>query len=116
MKGFFLFLVAIILYIPLTFLNIIAVMFKYGIGSLAGYFYQTAIDIDRFGNRNLRTLLNTTLIKSNGYQFGDYRETISSVMGKNKVQGTLSLTGLIICRIIHIFDHNHCIKSIHQNL
>lgn len=70
------------------------------------------LNIDRFGNRNMRTLWNATLRKPNGYEFGDYRETISSALGKNKKMDTLSFAGKILCRILHIFDKDHCIKSI----
>jgi hypothetical protein len=107
--SFILFLVSIIVFLPLSIINIILVIFKGG--NLSNYFKETAIDIDRFGNRNLRTLLNETLQK-NGYKFGDERETISSALGKNKRDNTLTKTGIIICDILDYLDENHCIKSI----
>lgn len=110
-----LFLVAIILLVPLTILNLIVVLIKYNkdgiIKILSNYFYETAFDIDRFGNRNLRTLLNLTLIKSNGYKFGNIEETISKVLGINIKNKTITKTGCILCKILDIFDKNHCIKS-----
>jgi len=111
---FLVFLVAIILFIPLTILNIVAVIIKYSFKwkVLKGYFYETAIDIDRFGNRNFRTLLNSTLIKEQGYKFGDSRETISSALGKNKLNKTLTKTGKVVCAILDFLDKNHCVKSI----
>jgi hypothetical protein len=109
--NFILFLVAIVIFLPLSVANIILVIFKGG--NLSNYFKETAVDIDRFGNRNLRTLLNATLQK-NGYKFGDERETISSVLGKNKRDGTLTKTGIIICNILDRLDKNHCIKSIKE--
>jgi hypothetical protein len=109
--NFLLFLVAIIVFLPLSLINIILVIFKGG--NLSGYFLETAIDIDRFGNRNFRTLLNTTLQK-NGYKFGDERETISSALGKNKVMNTLTKSGIAICDILDFLDKDHCIKSIKQ--
>jgi hypothetical protein len=117
MLGFVLFLVAIVLYIPLTVINLFAVMYTYGwkISVINEYFYQTAIDIDRFGNHNFRTLLNLTLIKQNvcfSYKFGDERETISSVLGKNKKIDRLSVAGRILCKILSLFDKDHCKKSI----
>lgn len=80
--GFLLFIIASILWLPLTVLNWIAVAYKYGISNK--YFHETAVDIDKFGNRNFRTLLNLTL-QTNGYQFGNVNETISSALGKNNV-------------------------------
>ncbi|WP_339834943.1 hypothetical protein [uncultured Flavobacterium sp.] len=56
--GLLLFLIATILWLPLTFLNWVAVAYKFGLSNK--YFLETAIDIDRFGNRNFRTLLNIT--------------------------------------------------------
>jgi hypothetical protein len=113
---FLLFLIAIILFIPLTILNLIVVISKYSFKwkVIKNYFLETAIDIDRFGNRNFRTLFNTGLIKKQGYQFGDYRETISSVLGKNKLKNTLTKTGKALCAILDFLDKNHCIKSIQE--
>jgi hypothetical protein len=109
--NFILFLVSIIVFLPLSLINIILVVFKGG--NVSDYFLETAIDIDRFGNRNFRTLLNTTLQK-NGYKFGDERETISSAVGKNKRDNTLTKTGITICNILDYLDNNHCLKSIKQ--
>lgn len=111
--GIVLFFVAIILFIPLTIINFFCVLWKYRIkwNTINGFFHETAIDIDRFGNRNFRTLLNMTLQK-NGYEFGDINETISSALGKNKRDKTLTKTGLVVCSILDSLDEDHCIKSI----
>ena len=119
--GFALFIIASILYLPLTLINIIIVMIKnvksYNyLGVLNKYFYQTAIDIDRFGNSNFKTLWNSTLIKSNGYMFGNIHETISSVLGKNQKNNTLTRSGKILVWILNTLDKNHCINSIEDNL
>lgn len=68
--------------------------------------------MDKFGNREFRTLWNKTLIKKNGYQFGDIRETISSALGKNERDNTLSNTGKCLVWILNVIDKNHCKKSI----
>lgn len=109
--GLILFFLASILWIPLTIVNWFIVAYKFGLSNR--YFLETAIDIDRFGNRNFRTLLNTTLQK-NGYNFGNFAETISSALGKNKRDNTLTKTGKFICFILDVFDKNHCIKSIKE--
>ena len=113
--GILLYFVAIILYVPLTIINTILVLSKYGwkFKTIDNYFYQTAVDIDRFANRNFRTLWNETL-QRNGYQFGDERETVSSALGKNKRDNTLTQTGKILCFILDRLDENHCIKSIKE--
>lgn len=110
--GFLLFLIASILWLPLTFLNWIAVAFKYGLSN--SFFRSTAVDIDRFGNRNFRTLFNAVLIEPNGYQFGNVNETISSVLGKNQQTKTLSRIGKFLAYILDKIDKNHCINSIEK--
>ena len=115
MKGLILLLIALTLFIPLTVLNVFLVMKKHmSWKALDGYFYQTAFDIDRFGNHNFRTLLNATLILESGYQFGDFRETISSVLGKNERDNTLSVLGKGLVAFLHWIDENHCQKSIYE--
>lgn len=107
--GFLLFIIASTLWLPLTIINWIFVAVQHGLSN--DYFTQTAIDIDRFGNRNFRCFLNTTM-QINGYAFGDVRETISSALGKNQRDGTLSKFGKIICWILDSIEKNHCKKSI----
>ena len=115
--GFILYIVAFLLFIPLTFLNIICVLWKYAkVGSfwktLGKYFFQGAIDIDVFGNHNFRTLFNAILRKPGGYPFGIEEETISSVLGKNQKDGTLSFIGVGVAFVLDCLDKNHCKKSI----
>lgn len=104
-----LFLIAYLLLLPLTFINYAVVAHK---SSSKGYFRSTAVNIDRFGNREFRALFNKVLIKENGYRFGDIRETISSVLGKNQRDKTLSKTGKFLVWILDLIDKNHCEKSI----
>jgi hypothetical protein len=115
--GILLYFIAILLYIPLTIINTILVLVQYGWkwATVNSYFFETAVDIDRFANRNFRTLWNLTLQKY-GYEFGDYRETVSSALGKNKLNGTLTITGKILCAFLDFLDENHCIKSIKYEL
>jgi len=118
MKGFVLFILASVLWLPLTVINIIVVMIrnvnKHGfLRVLDGYFYETAIDIDAFGNSNFRTLWNG-LFQRNGVRFGDRNETISSVLGKNQRDGTLTFLGRVLCFILDTIDKNHCKNSIND--
>lgn len=114
--GILLYIVAVILFVPLTIINFVCVLVKYGLkwSTINGFFYETAVDIDRFANRNFRTLWNGTLKTSDGYKFGNINETISSALGKNKVNGTLTLAGRGLCYILCLIDNNHCIKSINN--
>lgn len=104
--GFLLFLIAYVLFLPLSIINYCVVKNK------KGYFKSSAISLDKFGNREFRTLLNKTLIIKNGYQFGNMNETISGVLGKNERDKTLSKTGKMLVFILNKLDKNHCLKSI----
>lgn len=110
--GVLLYIIAIVLWIFLTPINWVIVCFKHGLSN--DYFKETAIDIDRFGNRNFRTFLNVTMRLKNGYAFGDERETISSALGKNQKQTTLSWFGIAICFVLDTIDKNHSEKSIKE--
>lgn len=104
--GVILFFIAYLLFLPLSFINFLFVRNK-------GYFKDSAINIDRFANREFRTSLNRCLRKNESpYKHGDIRETISSVLGKNKRFGYLTRLGKIICIILDALDKNHCEKSI----
>ena len=46
--------------------------------------------------------------------FGDERETISSVLGKNERDGTLTNAGRMLCWILNVLDKNHCKNSIKE--
>jgi hypothetical protein len=55
-------------------------------------------------------LFNKTL--ATGHRFGDIEETISSVLGKNQLTGTLTGLGKALVWILDKIDNNHAIKSI----
>ena len=116
--GFILFLIASILWLPITVINLVFTLFKNAkkhgfLKVINGYFLQTAVDIDRFGNRNFRTILNATL-QNNGYEFGNVHETISSALGKNQRDGSLTYFGIIISEILDFLDNEHCKNSIDE--
>jgi hypothetical protein len=106
--GVLLFAIAYVLFLPLTVINYWFVKNK------KGYFKSSAISLDRFGNREFRTLFNKVLILENGYQFGDIGETISSVLGKNERDTTLTKSGKILVYILDKIDKGHAFKSINK--
>lgn len=101
--GFVLFIIAYILYLPLSIINFLVVKNK------KGYFRSSAITIDKLANREFRTLWNKTLIQNDGYKFGKIEETISGVLGKNIQLKKLSKTGKVLVRIL---SEKHCINAI----
>jgi hypothetical protein len=116
-----LFLVAVVLLIivaPFAILTTLVMLFikdsreKYP--KFSNLLFAIAYSIDVFGNVFCSQLFNITLIKHGGYQFGERRETVSSVLGKNKIMGTLSKSGRVLAKILDSIDENHCINSIEQ--
>ena len=109
-KGFALLIVATGLIIPLTVVNRHYVDKKYG--DTNGYFRDTAKNIDVWANREFRATWNARLITKDGYHFGAEGETISSALGKNERDGTLTEDGKKLVKLLNKFDKNHCINAI----
>ena len=109
--GLFLFLLAWALFLPLSLLNFLAVAIKF---KDLGYFKSSAVNLDRFGNFEFRTLFNLVLKKKQGYEFGNFEETISSALGKNQRDNTLSRTGKALVWILDTIEKEHCKKSIRE--
>jgi hypothetical protein len=101
-----LFMLAYVLYLPLSIVNWLFVKEK------SGYFKSSAINLDKFGNREFRTLFNKVLVLEDGCKFGNINETISSVLGRNELKNTLSKLGIILVWVLDKIDKNHCLKSI----
>lgn len=76
------------------------------------YFTNIAISIDQAGNTVGYKMFNDILIKPNGHKFGNPDETISSVIGKNKLRKKLSMTGKILDWILCKLDPGHSLNSI----
>jgi 8-oxo-dGTP diphosphatase len=115
--GIILFIIAVLLFkllFPIAYgvMWLKAIFSKSGARQLAIAHKRFAIEIDELGNLMYADILNLILIKSNGYKFGHDEETISSVLGKNKMSGTLSDLGYYISWILNKLDKNHVEKSI----
>ena len=110
--NFLLFVFAWLLIPPLTIWNLVVVYRKNG--SVKGYFRGTALSLDIWANKEFRTLWNTQLRIAGGYKFGKENETISSALGKNQRDKTLTICGKILVAILDFLDKNHCIKSIKE--
>ena len=123
--GILLSLLAPFLFAIMSPLNLVVVLFKnykkHGFwGVVNKYSLDSAISVDKFGNQNLAPLFNSSLIKSYGYQFGTEDETISSVLGKNQRDKTLTKAGWFLVLILWGLDYQywrkggHCINSIKE--
>lgn len=89
--------------------------FKSSLKRLNKYFFDIAISIDQLGNVACKELFNDVLIRYySKNRFGNPDETVSSVLGKNKRDNTLTVAGNVLERILHFLDKNHSINSIEQ--
>jgi hypothetical protein len=81
---------------------------------LSVYLLEVALVIDQAGNVIMQHLLNFALLKQSkkAYLFGNKNETISSVIGKNHVLGTLSFLGASLDKMLNFIDKNHSLDSI----
>ncbi len=114
--GILLFLISIVLFItttPFGFIyGMVYSLIKHFFKGLGGFFVEIAVSIDQLGNVIMQHLLNMLWLKEGGYKFGNRDETISSALGKNKVQHTLSGFGKFIVALLDLIDNNHVLDSI----
>jgi len=103
------FIVAILLSIILFPIGFILKMFY---PKRREYLFRIAVSIDQLANVVCAKLFNIILITNIGYKFGKEDETISSVLGKNKKQGTLRFLGKLLDLILDQIDKDHSVKSI----
>lgn len=77
------------------------------------WYLNLAISKDQYGNVLGMHLFNDLLItKQSKHKFGHPDETISSVLGKNKREKTLTKIGQILSNLLDFIDNNHVTKSI----
>lgn len=100
---------------PIGFTYSIALtLLKSGYKVLDDYFFECALAEDQRANTYLAKLFNDVLIKPGGHRFGNPDETISSVLGKNQLTGTLSIAGRVLNWILNLYEKDHSIKSIEK--
>jgi hypothetical protein len=118
LKSFLLFCIAFVLLTitaPFGFMYAFFRQLFFGkLKSLQIYFIEVALAIDNAGNVLMQHLLNDLLlIKSkNTYFFGNKKETISSVIGKNFLTNTLSKMGKVLNTFLNFIDKDHSLNSI----
>ncbi len=77
---------------------------------------KTARSIDVFFNVIGADVMIDTLIKKGGYKFGNQKETISSVIGKNDRMGTLTRLGRFLRWLLDKIEEDHCKDAINDEL
>lgn len=114
--SFLLFMIALVLLVVTAPVGILYSFMRYlftlRFKSLSHYLLETALVLDQTGNVIMQHLLNFILLKPNCdcYLFGNKKETISSVIGKNKVKGTLSSIGSLTDKILNMIDYRHSLN------
>jgi 8-oxo-dGTP diphosphatase len=112
--GFVLFIISLILKRILEpFIYIIGSVVACTKGEWDQYNKDLAIATDQYGNGLSKYLFNIVLIKKTSvHKFGNIDETISSVIGKNKVAGTLTKLGKAVDFMLDKLEPDHSIKAI----
>ena len=113
-------IIALVLFIPLAGIGILwaigALCFRAklinALKRIGDYFLLVSISVDQAGNTFCAELFNDVMIKPKGHPFGNPDETISSVLGKNKRDNTLTSAGKVLSWTLDALDSNHVIKSI----
>ena len=122
LKSFLLFCIAIVLLIfttPIGFFYALLRQSFFGkLKTLSVYFLEVAISIDNTGNVIMQHLLNDFLLikQKETYYFGNKKETISSVIGKNSLTNTLSPLGKALNAFLNWIDKDHSFNSIIYDL
>jgi hypothetical protein len=117
-KSFLLFGIAFILLVTTTPIGFVYALLRQlfvgKIKTLQIYFIEVALALDNAGNVIMQHLLNDTLLikNPNTYQFGNKKETISSVIGKNHLTNTLSPLGKALNSFLNYIDKDHSLNSI----
>ena len=117
-KSFLLFCIAIVLLIttaPIGFFYALLRQLFFGkLKTLSEFFLEVAISIDNTGNVMMQYLLNDLLLikRPTTYYFGNKKETISIVIGKNSLTNTLSPLGNTLNAFLNWIDKDHSFNSI----
>lgn len=121
-KSFLLFIIAFVLLVttaPIGFLYaLIRQTFFSKTKPLRIFLVEVALALDVAGNVMMQHLLNDILLvkNPNTYYFGNSKETISSVIGKNSLTQTLSFLGIALNAFLNLLDKNHSLNSIIYDL
>ena len=117
-KSFLLFSIAFVLLVTTTPIGFVYALLRQlfvgKIKTLQIYFIEVALALDNAGNVIMQHILNDTLLVKNinTYQFGNKKETISSVIGKNHLTNTLSPLGKALNTFLNFIDKDHSLNSI----
>lgn len=112
--GIVLFIISVLLLWALSLPLIVYSMVKFrSFKAAEKYFFSIAQSIDQLGNTLGQYAFNDMFLKKGAHTFGDIDETISSVIGINHVNGTLTKFGKGFRVFLDfVFGKGHCENSI----
>lgn len=103
--------VILILFIGITLINK-----KKAIPYYSTYIRQIAYSLDQLGNVLCKELFDFFLIQKKSINlFGNPDETISSVLGKNELNKSLTIVGKALVWILNKLDYEHTKKAIEED-
>lgn len=120
MRWFVLFIVAILLFIIFAPIGFVYSIIDWLIDpsklwrKARSLFVWIAISIDQLWNVVCWRLFNDILIKKRWYKFWDEDETISSVIGKNKIKSSLTFLWKLLYKILNTLEKDHSENAIEK--
>ena len=105
-RGIILFTVSIVCSIIFIPLGVLTGFWK------KDYFITVALSIDQTMNVVMSPLFNWILRKKNGFEFGNPDQTISYVIGRNYIDGTLTKFGSFWRLFLDTIEKDHCINAV----
>ncbi|WP_044403391.1 hypothetical protein [Lacinutrix sp. Hel_I_90] len=120
--GFIASIIAYLLFALVAIAAFIVVMYKNAkvngfFKTMNSYWYVNAYELDVFANHHFADFWNVVMRTKGGYRFGEPKETISSAIGKNQRDKTLSW---FVMAILYIIDYKywgkggHCLNAINN--
>ncbi len=104
----------LILFVPCSILGTLISLIKHE-GNR--YYINRAVGLDHLANVFFQYSLNFCCIKKDSvYKFGDIRESISGVLGKNKKVNKLTVFGLFLCKTLNNIQKDHVEKAIDNSI
>ena len=90
-------------------------LFTLKLRKLGKYYWKLAIVLDQGGGVIAANFFNWFFIKKGAYQLGNPDESISSWLGKNKMDGNLLFLGKVLDFILDKIDPGHSIDAIEED-
>ena len=113
MRGLILLITALLISAVLLPIGFIYQLVSTLLNAVNTYLFKIAKSIDQLGNVVCVGLFDSILIsKKSADRFGNEDETISSVLGKNKKAGTLTMIGKWLAWLLNRIEADHVEKAI----